>query len=68
MEDEMDSHVVFMRQRHSDFVSGVEQIGPKEAARQLYREYDGRMEHGLLTDLEAIQCLLRIQLLADGIY
>ena len=64
----MDSHVVYMFQRHEDFVAGVEKVGCKEAARQLYREYAGMMEHGTLTDIEALQCLLRIQLLADDIY
>ena len=61
-------HDVFVYQNHDEYVMAIGKIGCKEAARQLYREYEGMQEHGTLTEMEAIQVLLRIQLLADDIY
>ena len=64
----IDTHDVFMYQNHDDYVTAIGKIGCKEAARQLYREYEGMQEHGTLTEMEAIQVLLRIQLLERDIY
>lgn len=64
----MENNVVHIYQRPEDFQAGVEQVGLAGAACQLMEEYHGMMEHGTLTDVEAIQVLTRIQLVADGIY
>lgn len=59
---------VWMYQKPAEYRAAIQQIGCEEAARQLYRELQGMIKHGTVTEGEQLFDMIRVDLLSRGIY